>query len=66
MAKKIKAIIRLIKAKDWCLLTHDNNGNYDRIFDVLKDIKGSSDRLLYMTAWLKEEAKIFAQGKIKA
>lgn len=63
--KKIKAIIRLIKAKDWCLLTHNKNGQYDRMFEVLKDAKYSSSRLLYITDWLKEEAKVFGQGKIK-
>ena len=64
--KKIKAIIRLIKAKDWCLLTHNKGGDYDRIFDVLKAVKCPSDRILYITQWLNEEAKCFGQGKIKA
>lgn len=63
---KLNAILQLIKAKDWCVLTHEHH-RYRRIFQryyrTLYSMKNPTlkEQTSYLIEWLEHELKILKQ-----
>lgn len=57
---KIKAIILLLKSKDWFLITHEGKGIFTRQYETLHSMKNPSnkDQIGYVISWLEEEIKL--------
>ena len=60
---KINAIIQLIKAKDWCVLTHKHRGIFQRYYRTLYSMKNPTfrEQTSYLIEWLEHELKILKQ-----